>query len=422
MKLSLNSLNIEGGSIINFNEKLIKLSSTADDINYSSINVASNSFSKEDMKSLKTFINFVLPYISYKGKPLGLDAIKNIETLYGDSFAITLVLDDFIMKVSRSGSDKETKRNIKEISNLEYLFDKTVPVPDSLNEYLGFISGYLQLKPYSSYKGELKQSITANIFNTRLFTINEDQLMKVNKYLGNDTFLKSDFLDDMVIIFFKKEDMSLADFIEQNKSLTINEKLSYAFDILQDLKNALNFLHKTKKVMHCDIKPDNIVVTRDLTTGKYKFKLKLISFESIYTINEKGQYDERKNEDKPRITSLFYQSTLYVDNISYLYDYHCLIFSILNLLGIYNINLLLDIYNNFYNLLKIKSIHGEDVINFFIEFINTNTNNNNFIKLPKLDDLNKDKDNNIIILYKYLFSLIKITSLEKYTDLSEFYK
>jgi hypothetical protein len=100
MRLILNSLNIEGGSIIDFNNNLIKVSSTDDDINYSSIITPSNDFNTENMKSLKTFINFVLPYISYNGTLLGFDAIKNIETLNGGSFGMTLVLDNFIMKVN----------------------------------------------------------------------------------------------------------------------------------------------------------------------------------------------------------------------------------------------------------------------------------------------------------------------------------
>jgi hypothetical protein len=180
MRLSLNSLNIEGGSIIDFNNNLIKVSSTDDDINYSSIITPSNDFNTENMKSLKTFINFVLPYISYNGTLLGFDAIKNIETLNGGSFGMTLVLDNFIMKVSRANNEDEKSDHVEEISNLEYIFDKTSDVPDSLNKYLGFISSkkYPEFNKYNTYVGEL--NIHANIFNSPLFSINEYLLMMIN--------------------------------------------------------------------------------------------------------------------------------------------------------------------------------------------------------------------------------------------------
>lgn len=414
MKLSLNSLNQHGGAIVDFNDKLIKVTSTADDINYSSINAFSNNFNTEQMKSIHSFINFVLPYISYNGKVLGLDAIKNIETVYGGSFGMTLTLEDFIIKISRANSPDDINNHVKEISNLEYLFDKSVPTPDSLNQYLGFISSkkYADLEKYNKYAGNL--NIYTNIFDSSIFTINESDLMRVNTNLTNDDYLKNKFLDNMVIIFFKKEDMSLSDFIRQNTGLTVKEKLLYANDILNDLREALTFLHQTKRVMHCDIKPDNIVATKDPVSGRYKFKL--IDYGSISKIYVTGVYD-LTNLVEPGMTEYFITGTKHFTKLSYLYDYHCVLFSIFILLGIKDMNNFLKIYENINNLQK-GNIKGKLAIKLFIEFINKN----NPLNLPSIDNLDNVTERNIIKFYKNIIVLMLVASLEKYTPIMFFYK
>ena len=414
MKITLNSLNLTGGSIVDFNEKLIKVTSDVNGITYSSIRAGSNNFNEEQMKSIKSFINFVLPYISYNGRVLGLNAIKNIETVYGGSFGMTLTLEDIIIKVSTANNMDDKISHIKEISNLEYLFDKSVPVPETLNKYLGFISSknYYDISKYNKYVGDL--NIYTNLFELPNFTINTAELVRVNTNLNNINYLNNNILNNMVMIFLKKEDMSLSDFIRQNAGLSIKEKLSYAKDILTDLREALTFIHKTKKVIHCDIKPDNLVASRDAVTGKYKFKL--IDFGSISKIRETGEL----NDAFPPMTPSFYTGTKHPSQLSYLYDYHCVILSILHLLGVTNINKLIEIYKKLSDFDN-EDVTGELLILKFIEFIN----DKNPINLPNIDVLVNfidPGDGDIINFYVDLIVLMKIASLQdKYTPLESFY-
>jgi serine/threonine protein kinase len=426
MKLSLNSFNIEGGSIIDFNNKLIKVSSANDDINYSSLDyLPANDFNQVHMKSLKKFINFVLPYISYKDKLLGIDSIKNIETLDGGSFGMTLVLDDFVMKVSRATDSDEKETIVDEIKSLENIFEKYFGrIPYSLNKYLGFISSkkYPDLEAYNTYQGDL--NIYANIFDfhSGLFTIHEEQLMEINTRLANDDYLKNDFLDDIVIIFFEKEQMNLTDFIKETNAFPIMQKLSIAYNLFDHISTALQFLHQTKRVMHSDIKPANIVVTRD-ESGYYQFKL--IDFGGTAKINDNGKYG-KLNEDGTLAAHLIspdlYQDTRYEGNLSYLYDYQCLIFSVFNFLGIDNYakDMLVKI-DSFYSSLisKEKNIKGKEVINLFISHINSNIPS---LGLPNVEDLDINANKYILVLYMHLFSYIKVVFSGDYIDLRNVYK
>ena len=52
------------------------------------------------------------------------------------------------------------------------------------------------------------------------------------------------------------------------------------------MKEALTYLHVYKRIMHCDIKPENILVSMEPAIGRYKFKL--TNFDSISDINPNG--------------------------------------------------------------------------------------------------------------------------------------
>ncbi len=392
MKLNLNSLNNgpqTGGVIVHniFSSQspILKIDSDAENIDYSQIRGQSNSFTESQLKSLKVFINFILPYLSYNGKKLGIDAIKNIESLYAGSFGITLVYDDIVIKVSNSVINNDPS-HIDEITIMENLF-KTIPAgtpepPDTFSKYYGFLTSYRtdRLNKFATYSGPMRniKSIIGNIFTDPLFNFDEAECVKNAKSLEGELYLNTDFLNSMLLIFLKREDMNLTNFINTVvKPLPTKEKLEYIYDFLNDMTSALNYLHRTKYLMHCDIKPDNIVATQQ-ADGSYKFKL--IDFGSISNIDKTTGI----TKNNPARSPLFFTGTFHAGVISYMYDEYCVLYSALVMLGI-------SLYDNefIYNRLakigfdmnnkKEKIVH---ILNTIIDEINKH---NPLLKLQKYE-------------------------------------
>ena len=376
MTLNLNSLKQTGGVIINnqFSNRnsLLKVIENGENISYQNVDTYSNNFDMMQLKSIKVFINFILPYISYKGKKLGLDSIKNIETLYGGSFGMTIVYNDLVIKISKSTKNNDSD-HVKEISGLENLFKNTPDVPsppDTLSKYYGFMCNKktLNLAKYSMYSGNM--NIYTNLFANLLFQIDEKEIFENAKILGGEAFLTSDFLDRMVIIFLERDDMNLSNFIEKVcNTATPVEKIQYLKYFLTDMREALNYLHRKRFLIHCDIKPDNIVVTK-LLTGGYKFKL--IDFGSLTPLDKKTGI-AIPGSNPPR-TPVFNADTYHEKIISFAYDEYCIMFSALMMVGLgltYDNIFVNNISNDAYKQKYVDGIKLPIILNNIIDKINS---------------------------------------------------
>jgi serine/threonine protein kinase len=405
MKLNLNSLNQKGGAIINFYDKLIKINSNKDDISYQSIDVDSNKFYPEEILSLQTFINFVLPFISYNGKTFGLDSIKNIETINGGSFGMTLAINDIIIKVSAIKKQNDIIEHITEIRNLVKIFDKKKSIPESLNKYFGFISSkkYRDLEEFNKYDGDL--NIFSDLFFNSPFELKSDKMFSLATRFRKREYLETDFLDNFILIFLKKEDMNLSEFTQTIfPKLTDSEKIFHANNMLNDMKVALEFLHNNISVLHADIKPDNIVTTKNDSTGTYKFKL--IDFGSAREIKPSGEIETKV---LPPVTGHYYFDTIHENinktiGLTYLYDYHCVIFSILELFGLER-ERILQLYKEVFELVKGDS-KNDELINKFINAINKDGH-----KLPTLDKFEREKYTYAFSFFKDLISYMYVSSM-----------
>jgi hypothetical protein len=338
MKLNLNSLNnqSQSGGVILHNifssqSPILKIEQNGENFIYSVIKGQSNTFKEFQLKSLKVFINFILPYLSYNGKNLGIDAIKNIESLYAGSFGITLVYDDIVIKVSNSFMNNDPS-HIDEITIMENMF-KNIPAgtpepPDTFSKYYGFLTSRKthRLNKFSTYRGTM--NINGNVFTDPLFKFDEAECLKNARLLEGESYLNTEFLDTILLIFLKREDMNLTKFIDTVvKTLPVKQKLEYIADFLNDMTSALNYLHRTRYLMHCDIKPDNIVATKQ-ADGSYKFKL--IDFGSISDIDKVTGI----TNNKPARSPLFNTGTYHEGIISYMYDEYCVLYSALVMIGV----------------------------------------------------------------------------------------
>lgn len=373
MTLKLNSLSQSGGVIINnsfsFKNDLLKPVVEGDKFSYENIGAYSNEFNKEQLKSIKVFINFILPYITYKGKKLGLESIKNIETLYGGSFGMTLVYDDIVIKISKSTINND-QDHANEISGLENLFriipDGVPPPPNTLSKYYGFMSHKKTtlLSKYSTYRG--KMNVFTNIFTNPLFTIDEAEIFANAKNLGGEDFLSGDFLNTMVIIFLERDDMNLSKFINTvMKNLSPVQKMEMVQIFLNDMTEALNYLHRSRLLIHCDIKPDNLVVS-EVSNGSYKFKL--IDFGSLTNIDRiTGIAVPGSN---PPRTPVFFKETFHENTLSFAYDEYCVLFSALMMLGIDYSHIFVNYISQISYTMMIKSDKKPQIVNEIINKIN----------------------------------------------------
>jgi serine/threonine protein kinase len=409
MKLNLNSLTQRGGVIINFNDKLIKVNDKENDIMYKSLISGSNEFKYKEMKSLYTFINFVLPYISFNGKNLGLDSIKNIETVGAGTFGVTLIYDDLAIKIMTSPEAKIRDENqYKEIDNLENISDISNPPPDSIIKYYGFISNknFAKLSKFNNYTGNL--NVYSNLFSNPLFKFNESEYLKTEDTLKIDPNIKSLFLDKLVIIFLEKGDMDVYNYLLANTELLITEKIKLSSVLLNNMIKALEYLHG-RRLVHCDIKLDNIIIKQDKTTGQLLFKL--IDFGSITKIDDNGYIVGDIRTLHIARTRDYYINTFHDANITYLYDYYCVILTIFQILGVnrHNFNQIGLIKSKLIDLKK-KCIKGMSFLNEIIKFINDLL----AINLPLPESLPSSEEKKNII--KFYAEFIKYLNLSYVVD------
>jgi serine/threonine protein kinase len=164
------------------------------------------------------------------------------------------------------------------------------------------------------------------------------------------------------------------------KNLSPVEKMEIVQIFLNDMTEALNYLHRSRLLIHCDIKPDNIVVSK-VPTGSYKFKL--IDFGSLTNI-DKMTGIAVPGSNPPR-TEPFFKETFHENTLSFAYDEYCVLFSALMMLGIgYNFRFVNQIAEVAYTMM-IKRDKNSQIVNEIINRINKN-NPRTIARLLKFED------------------------------------
>jgi len=381
-----NLLKKNGGALIfnDFNDSqkvLLKTKVEGDILKYSIPTGRSNNFTAEQKKSLEIMTNHILPHISYKGKKLGYNFVKEVETFGAGTFGVALAYDSLIIKVMIK--KENSKSAIQEINILEELFNTPgEKPPENLSKYYGFIAAknLVELQNYDSYK-KANINIISNLFTKPEFKFdNLDEIIKNIITISNNStdandinrYFLNNFFSNMILAFFDKEDGDMDKFIKDIcPKLTIEQKILVTKDFFEDISWGLNFLHRQKNKFHSDIKSANLVYKKQPDNT---FKFKLIDFGTLAQIDPVTGKAQRMLGG----TSLFYTNTNYfkdkVQNFSYMYDYFCTLCVVLQIWGIVisgeAIILICNIMDNIYNTyIRTKSIN--DTIEELIRLVNS---------------------------------------------------
>jgi serine/threonine protein kinase len=322
---------IDGKENIINKHRLLKTKMVDENLTYENIDMDSNSFTGEQRRSIETMTNFFFPNIDYDGKKLNYGFIKDVMTIGAGAFGVTIAEKDILIKIF-----KKDQFSIKEIQSLEDLFNNPDPAlspPESLNRYYGFISGknVQDLVDLDKIKDE-NINLIGNVFNNPLFKFNKDQFYKKIKGLGNndlEDFMKDELSNDLIFAFFEKADGDLNYFYKNVlPRLEEKDKVIIASQLFAQIKEGFDYLHKKRYFAHYDIKAANMVYKE--LPGKIKFQI--IDFGGLTKIDENG--DGRITVHTP----FYLNGSPYMTMHSYMYDYYCLMFPVLFILGVNIIN------------------------------------------------------------------------------------
>ncbi len=330
---------INGGALV-FNEfakgdtYLLKTSTEGDTIKFSKPSGKSNNFTKVQKKNLEIMTQFILPEISFKGKKLGYNFIKEVETMGAGTYGTTIAYDNLLIKIMTVDPAKPLPA-ITEIMRLEDLFYKGSEPPDKFNKYHGFMCGrnLVELLTYDKPSDIVKDlNLFASIFGRGFaITKQEDIIKKIQTIFPVKYAITPIFFDNMIIAFFDKEDGDMDKFIKEFiPKISIEDRLLLTKDFFTDIAHGLQFLHKTKRQYHSDIKSANIVY-KIQDDGEIKFKL--IDFGSMGVLNIYGESSTFNGG-----TKFYYEQTNYKNDLkntfTYMYDYFCTLIIVLELWGI----------------------------------------------------------------------------------------
>jgi len=341
-------------------------------LTFKSFTSDSNKFSQRQLKSLRILINFVLPNMTFRGQPLGKDFITNVETMGAGSFGITIYYKDLIIKVlhvkppvSRLADENEIARQmdeedlVREVKILNNLFIDGDAVPSTINKFYGIMAGEklgkaTGVQNYYTQNVRYKFNLHSDLFRGnpdsmfsnkgKYFSLDVDNIIKNIRETAQDEqdafdFMKTHFLNDFILLFLDKEDGDLVNYIENVvPTLDANTKLLMAKKLIVDIDGALNYMHKSKNIMHFDIKPANLAYKIG-ADGIPVFKL--IDFGSVMPIDPVTG----KSAKYHSFTRSFMNDTRHDRQYSYMYDRWCILNCALNILGIplYNVATVLNL-------------------------------------------------------------------------------
>lgn len=391
--------NLKGGVLVfkqnrDISSTLLKTNMEEGNLSYTELTNKSANFSPSEVQSIKTMINFILPHIEYNGKKLNYEFIKQVSTIGAGTYGVTIANDKLLIKIFKKSSN-----TIKEIQILEDLFNNSNPAlapNDSINKYYGFMAGKQinKLQKYNNFDNS-NINLNTNLFNKPSFKFNSlDFIAKINALNNSDltNFINSTISENLIFAFFEKASGDLNDFIEKIVPKLNNiQRVKMAALLLSEIKLGFDFLHKTRHLAHYDIKGANLVYKLDFD-GNVGFQI--IDFGSLTPIDAKGFGRMRI------VTSYYRKGSIYdaLDNRNYMYDYYCLIFPVLKVLGFKILNFNPEALNSIYNLIK-----------------------NAWTSSPKEDD-EKNKINNIITLLNTNYSKLDLPKMDEDPDLQRCYK
>lgn len=314
---------------------------------FNAIQGTGNIFNIDEVESIKSFVNFVLPYM-YKNENtkeiFGDKAISDIQVINAGAFGATLMLGDYVIKTLKNGTGKLSNTATNELIVNDVI--KSLNLPPEINTYYGFMMP-LNIYQNANIAKDISNKTTAikqlNIISDNIDKF--DAISMFNNFTNSTTNvanLQKKYFDYMMssnchtnkifgsaitILFLKKANKTLLSLIGQISQMHALEKDIKCKQLLIDMNKALSFLHKNNLIHH-DIKPENIMTSDEKNNHFVLIDFGLLS-RTIHglTGNMGG-------------TPIYYEMTLHEQIRSFHYDWQCIFYVVLETLGHakYNLN------------------------------------------------------------------------------------
>lgn len=326
-----------GGSIvfdpstINFIHMLKQKELSTGQLKYEQISATANIFTEGQQKDISILINFILPQFKFQNGPfIGRSIINDIEVRNAGSFGITLFYKDLLIKILKINWDNfmDIVNEIKII--LKIFFDNAgnvKAIPHSINKIYGYITSNTlffqsveRIRPNHNIINFGKDHIYFKLYD---YILSEADLQSSinNIHLNNAKFMEG----GIVTLFLDKADYDLSAYKNAVFNLLPDDTMKNAHMILfvKYMISGLSFFHETNRLIHNDIKLDNIVVKDNgmrmdhPETLGYTFQL--IDFGLCSEINNIDHIGSRMGG-----TPSYYVDTIFMRYTSILYDWYCI--------------------------------------------------------------------------------------------------
>jgi hypothetical protein len=343
-----------------------------------------------DIDGIILFIKFIFPFIrKYDNGPiLGINLCNDIKVVDSGGNGIALRSQNILLKIFKNS--RRSKSVIRELKNLYKIFynnkNKRILVPKQINNFIGYITNDINvISTLNTNKNKLLDNyVLCTDMKTR--RISKKDMISFHNETKKMTRSEIDYDNILVTsLVLEYEEYQSMNYVK--KYINKNNMNKFLFDFINDMYAALYFLHYDRKMIHNDIKYENIVTSYDSHSKRYIFKL--IDFGHTQSVDTREKIIPIKGDYG---TTICYNGTIFKKYRSFLYDWHCIFVTIFDLCQLTRENCFsLDSESDLDQDMKSTTKYLEDYL--YIRNINTDSAPDHIIKNEKwirIDSLNID--------------------------------
>lgn len=319
----------------------------------------SSQFTSNERVAIDDMVNYILPQMMINGSPLTSVASEQIKVMNVGAFGITVYFGELIIKIIRVSEhvgDVDSVSTAEEIFTLKYLTDGTSKSVEGIKDdrkYINSLYGYITSNDIITHRIS-QLCIDAGIPSRRSiipYTSYDTSLSNKDDYLtlplklnypSNGVINTSNTL---IFLFMKKGEID-AEYYFNKPNINLRFALQTFID---NVSKGLRYVHHSGFI-HNDIKPPNIIFVND---GNPRFQL--IDFGLSTRANFSDISPVKSRRGSPY---MFINSKFDIEK-SFMYDWHCLYISILELLG--GIKLTTSSVYNDVNIKKPSGLNERDI-------------------------------------------------------------